>query len=199
MRYSTILMAFAFVSATPCAATEVLTLPLELGASQLYLRPGEDYRLEFDAEYDLPDIGEVRLHLVGTYNNVRSICWDFGDFGGGTWSYSEDAGLFTSFLDEGIAVCATQHLFEPVVSEDTAYDLELVFQCGDEVADWSFLSPGSGVLQLMGLSCTHLPEFPEVCICEPSATVSSAELIIELNTGTPVETRDWGAIKSQYR
>ncbi len=193
------LVIFSIALAAPCPATEVITLSLELDDSQLYIRPGENYLLEFNAERELLDISDVRLHVVGTYNNSRSICWQFGNYGGGTWSYTEDAGLLISFRDAGSALCVTQHVFDPSVSEVIAYDIELAFDCTEDAPDWSFLSQGSGVVHLTGLDCNHFPSYPEVCICEHSAMVSSAELIIELGSGTAVERWNWGVLKDRYR
>jgi len=183
----------------PCVATEIITLPLELGTSELYIRPGDDYQYAFDAERELLDVSDVRLRVVGTYTNSRSFCWNFGNFGGGTWSYREDAGLLIELQAAETEACLTRHVFDPAGSGLTAYDFVLDLHCGDENPDWSFLSHGSGTIHLDGLACDHLPEYPEVCICEHSAMVSAAELIIELGTGVAVEAWHWGVLKDRYR
>lgn len=199
MKLFTALACIAVALTTPCAATEIITLPLELGASELYVRPGDDYQLAFDVERELLDVSDVRLHVVGTYTNSRSFCWNFGNFGGGVWSYREDAGLLIGLQAGETQTCVTQQVFEPVESGVTVYDFVLDLHCGDEDPDWSFLSGGSGIVHLTGLDCYHFPEYPEICICEHSAMVSSAELIIELGTGVAIETWHWGVLKDRYR
>ena len=67
----------------------------------------------------------------------------------------------------------TSTVLLPAMDVITPYERELEGVCEPEPADWSFLAEGSGVLRLSGLGCEHDPVYPEVCLCDPSATVVS--------------------------
>jgi hypothetical protein len=180
-------------------AAEIVTVPIDAGNQPLYLLPDENHDLAFAAGRELPDISDVRLHVTGTYGNARSICWNFGDYGGGTWVYAENHGLAIALLRFSEPVCVTTQILLPEMSETVPYDRTFDFDCGSDPEDWSFLADGTGVVRLTGLGCEHSPSYPEVCLCDHSATVDSAELLITLGTGVAVARNSWTAIKGLYR
>jgi hypothetical protein len=187
------------LTATTGVAAELVTVPLDLGGETLYLLPFEVQDLAFDAGRELPDITDVRLHVTGTYGNARSICWNFGAYGGGTWTYTEDHGLVLGFVDGPDPCCLTPQVLLPAMAEVVPYERTLDFDCGADPVDWTHLADGTGVVRLTGLECEYHPSYPEVCLCEHSATVTSAELLITLGTGVAVERSDWSSIKGLCR
>ena len=198
MRRHVLILALVLIPAIPCTAGEIITLPLELPDSPLYMsEPGYGTLLAFDAERALDDVSAVRLHVTGSYSTQRSFCWLFGGFGGGVWTYPEDAGLSMGFLDAETTLCLTRCEFAQS-DESVDFDLELGFDCG-ETPDWSFLAGGSGVVLVEGLSCEYFPSYPEVCGCDASAAVTSAVLVIELDVTVPADETSWGALKARYR
>lgn len=192
------LVLFIAAYATTCLGEEVI-LPLDLGVPELYLRPGDDIRLDFDAASELTGITGAVLHVTGTYWNARSYCWQFGNPGGGVWSYDEEAGLSQGFVAEQELICVTEHVFAAAENEEASFDFELIFDCGSPGADWSIFAAGTGTVYLTGLDCDHFPSYPEVCICDHSAMVESATLVIQLEDQVAVEQLSWGLIKARYR
>jgi hypothetical protein len=189
----------ALFLAVPCPAAEIVKISVPLDERPLYLRPGDHLELPFNAHRALIDIVDVRLRVTGSYSNDRSVCWEFGNFGAGTWTYDGPAGLGVSILDLDARVCETSHVFPPVGENGTAFDFELSFDCGAEEPDWSFLSPGMGTIHLTGLDCEHSPVYPEICICGHSAELGSVALIVRLGSGVAASRSSWGMLKALYR
>lgn len=193
-----LLVVFMAALAPFCLGEEVI-LPLDLGAPELYLRPGDDFQLDFDATSELTGITGAALQVTGTYWNARSYCWLFGNFGGGVWSYDGDAGMSQGFVTGEELICVTEHVFAAAENGEATFDFELNFDCGGPDADWSFLFAGTGAVYLTGLDCDYSPSYPEVCICDHSAMVESVTLVIQLEDQVAIEQLSWGLIKARYR
>ncbi len=187
-------LAFAMILTIPCTAGEIITLPLTLPQIPLYL--GAEELLTFDAGQPLTDIIDARLHVTGSYVTYRIYCWQFGGFGGGS-AGPLDPGLYIGFQEAETTLFLTRHVFER--SEETqAFDLELGFD-GGETPDWSFLASGAGGVLLKGLECPPPPAYPMICSCGPSAEVTEAFIVIEMDSNVPTEKSSWGSIKAIYR
>ncbi|MFN2371997.1 MAG: hypothetical protein ABR506_12715, partial [Candidatus Krumholzibacteriia bacterium] len=74
-------------------AAETVTVPLPLADPPVFLGEGDAVELPFAAGRDLAGLSAAAVRVRGSGDFFRSICWNFGDFGGGQWSYREDAGL----------------------------------------------------------------------------------------------------------
>ena len=183
----------------PCLGGEIIQIPLDLGASELYLRPGDDIRLDFDAERELTDISGVHLHVTGTYGDYRTVCWQDGNFGAGVGLGDGVVGLSQGFVVDEHLDCVTEQVFGDTENGGATFDLELDFDCGDPDADWVFLAGGAGTVHLTGLDCGYLPPYPILCLCEASASVESATLVIQLGSLVAVEQQSWGTLKARYR
>ena len=120
----------ASLLAAPALAAELVTVPLDLGDGALSLCDDDDFRFAFDAGRELTDVTQVSLRVTATYSVARSICWLFGNYGGGVWSYNGDVGLYVGLVDTDAVVCRTRHEFAPTAANEVV-DLELVLHCGD--------------------------------------------------------------------
>ena len=69
----TLLVIIAVALAAPCLATEVITLPPEPGDSPLYVRPGDDYRLVFNAERELLEKWARDSKILDIFEGTQQI------------------------------------------------------------------------------------------------------------------------------
>lgn len=185
----------------PAAGTgraEIVTIPLELPESPCFLRGGDRVAFSFDAGRPLPGATSVALRVAGTGRFARSVCWHFGNYGGGVWFRREDVGVTAMLLDAGAARADTTL----VLAADAHPDLDqIAFEATLVLAgeDWSFLTDGRGSVLLDGLDCAHFAVYPEVCICDPSAALTGVSLVVALDGEVPAAARSWGALKARYR
>jgi hypothetical protein len=128
----------------------------------------------------------------------RSVCWQFGNYGGGVWFHREDVGAAAYLLDAGetgpgatLVLASSDH---PDL-ESIAFDATLVLPA----ADWSLLADGAGTVVLQGLDCEHFAVYPEVCICDASAALTGVALVVALDGEVPADSQTWGALKARYR
>lgn len=194
------------IHALPAAAPagEIVRLPLTLSADLVYLSDMEIEVLSFDTAQPWTEILDVRLHLTGTYCCHLIV----GSYALGPPSSADCAepGLVCGFLVGDDEIYPTVRMFTGTW-EDQTYDacetqdfeVEIVFEVPADTADWSFLAEGAGTVFLRGLECPCVSVYPNMCFCDPSAVAISAELVVELETGVPVESSSWGAIKAIFR
>ena len=62
-----------------------------------YLDAGGTLELPFDAGRSLENVTQVGLRMTVEGYFGHSICWTFGNYGGGTWTHREDVGLTVGF------------------------------------------------------------------------------------------------------
>ncbi len=195
LRLAVVLM---FRAAAPAGA-EVVTIPLDLGEDALYLIPAETVLVGFTAAGRLEEIAGVALHVTGHYRDYRSACWQDGAIGAGVGLGDGEAGLVQGLAATGEPACVTTHVLGDTADGAATFDLLLDFACGDAETDWTFLVDGSGTVSLAGLSCGSFPPYPTICICDASAVVETAALVVTLGGQLHDEPRSWGALKATYR
>lgn len=191
-----LVLACLVVEAGPAA--ETVTIPLALGEAPLFLGEGDAVALPFAAGRDLAGVTAAAVRLRGSGDFFRSLCWNFGDFGGGQWSYREDAGLTATLTVGGAAVATATLRFDQADQPEFAgvnFDTTLALAA----ADWSALADGNGTVVLGGLDCGHFAAYPEVCVCDPSAGVLEAAFVATLDGDVPAAPAAWGALKARYR
>ena len=184
--------------AAATARAELVVVPLDLGETPLDLRGEERVEVPFDAGRSLAGATSVALRVVGSGRFERSVCWQFGDYGGGVWFYREDVGVVAALSVAGEVRAETSLVVASADHPDldqTAFDATMVLAA----SDWSFLADGRGTVVLEGLDCEHFAHHPEVCICDPSAALTGASLIVALDGEVPTSRRAWGALKACYR
>lgn len=179
-------------------AAETVTIPLVLAAPPVFLGEGDAVEVPFAAGRDLAGLSAAAVRVRGSGDFFRSICWNFGDFGGGTWSYREDAGLTATVAVGGTVIATATLRFDQADHADFVgvnFDTTLALAAGD----WSALVDGNGTVVLGGLDCDHFAVYPEVCVCDPSAGVLEAALVAILDGDVPAAPSAWGAFKARYR
>lgn len=198
MRILLSILAMAAAMTVPAGAAETVTIPLALTNPPVFLGDGGVAVLPFAAGRDLAGLTAAAVRVRGAGDFIRSFCWNFGDFGGGQWSYREDAGL-TATVEVGGTVIATATLrFDKADHPDFVgvnFDTTLALAAGD----WSALVDGNGTVVLGGLDCHHAAVYPETCVCDPSAGVLEAAFVATLDGGLPAAPAAWGAFKARYR
>lgn len=193
-------LAAGAASAQGLEAAEIVVVPLDLGADLLYLDSGNPVSLSFDAGRSLEDATAVSLHVVGSGRYSRLACWQDGNIGAGVNVAREDAGFAASLrvdaADLGSASLVLPEGDEPAV-ETTAIDATLELTAAPGVD----LAAGTGTVVLTGLACSSPSFIPPniLCVCDPSAILSEASLVVTFGTGVPVEDATWSALKADYR
>jgi hypothetical protein len=185
-------------AATTARAAELVTVPLELAAPTVFLRPGAAVAVPFDAGRSLEGMTAGALTLRGSGHFLRSFCYIFGDYGGGTWFYREDGGL-TAALMVGETVLATRALryAEANYPDEVGVDFETTLEL--RAQDWSALAGGTGTIVMEGLDCEYYFSYPEVCSCTASASLLEAALVVTVGGGVPATPTAWGSLKARYR
>ena len=197
-RFCLAILTMVVFSAPGAGSGEVVEIPLELPDTPLYVRGGDRFEVGFDAGRPLSGATGVAVRLAGSGWFARSICWQFGNYGGGVWSHREDVGATASLLAAGepvtdatLVLAAGDHPDLETIDFDAALALTAV--------DWSFLADGTGTVVLQGLDCAHFAVYPEVCICDMSAALTGVSLLVALDGEVPVGKATWGAFKARYR
>jgi hypothetical protein len=153
----------------------------------------------------LPEILDVRVHLIGTACCHEITGGDVTDpFTFGTVCY--DPGLVFGLVNSEELVYRTVNKIpgdfdnsgQAATCTEQEIDQEYAFNTGSVPADWSFLATGEGTLFLTGLPGPFC-SYPRFCTPGPSMSLTAAELIIEIPMPTPLEEHPWGTLKAIYR
>ncbi len=199
MRPLTIILLLAALAAPLAAPAEVIVIPLALPEVPLFLEAGTSYLVPFDAGRPLEDINQVGVRIKGTDTYFRDFCWTSGDYGAGQWWYRDVLGLELGIKDGGTILALTTRSYDP---DDHPDDLDVILDTVvvmHPAGDWSGLADGTGTVVLTGLDCAYTPSDPEVCACDPSMTLTEAELVVTTGTDVPAAPTTWGVLKARYR
>ncbi|MFN2370038.1 MAG: hypothetical protein ABR506_02670 [Candidatus Krumholzibacteriia bacterium] len=193
-----LVLVLASLTAEAGPAAETVSVPLPLADPPVLLGDGGIAVLPFAAGRDLAGLTAAAVRVRGSGDFIRSLCWNFGDFGGGQWTYREDAGLTATVAVDGTVIATATLRFAQADHPDFVgvnFDSTLVFAAGD----WSALADGNGTVVLGGLDCHHAASYPEACACEPSAGVLEAAFVATLDGDLPAAPAAWGALKARFR
>lgn len=193
-----LVLVLASLTAEAGPAAETVTIPLALTNPPVFLGDGGVAVLPFAAGRDLAGLTAAAVRVRGSGDFFRSLCWNFGDFGGGTWSYREDAGLTATVAVDGTVIATATLRFDQADHADFVgvnFDTTLALAA----EDWSALVEGNGTVVLGPLDCDHTASYPETCVCDPSAGVLEAAFVATLDDGVPAAPSAWGALKARFR